>query len=336
MKSPELRSVVSQLRTLSSLRELALESDAQLLQRFLDSKEELAFAEIVHRHGAMILRVGQRILRNDSDAEDIFQATFLLLARKANSIRKLDSLSSWLFGVAYRLSQRLRLQQSHRQQIEKKVVSKETDNSEDSWDANQELLLDSLADLPERYRKPLISCYLEGKTHEELAKELQSPLGTVRSWIARGRELLTRRGILLSVTGIHTLLTVNAASATSTTIRTTSVEPVVQASIPFMGRMDVSHLVSSQALRLTKGSFMITKLHMGLMAILGTMFVGLGFASNDFVNQKKTEPSKDSKIIAKNDAKIIEVDLSLGFDQLQRNRRCERIRCYSIVERFYE
>jgi RNA polymerase sigma-70 factor (ECF subfamily) len=137
----------------------------------------------------MVLRVARRVLGSETDAEDVYQATFLLLARRAGSIRKRESVASWLHGVAHRLALSARGKRARRQRHERRAA--ETRSSEappdSAWSELEETLHDVLAQLPGRYRTPLIYCYLEGWTQEEVAQQLGKPLGTVRSWLARGR-----------------------------------------------------------------------------------------------------------------------------------------------------
>lgn len=193
-------------------------SDAELLRRFLTQREEDAFAALVHRHGTMVLRVARRVLGNDADAEDVFQATFLLLSRRAAAIRKREAVAGWLHGVAHRLALSARTKRMRRQEREWQAA--ETRPTETpttaAWSELEETLHEALAQLPEKYRTPLVCCYLEGRTQEEAARQLGTPLGTVRSWLARGREMLRkrllRRGISLSVEGAITALLASACA----------------------------------------------------------------------------------------------------------------------------
>jgi RNA polymerase sigma factor (sigma-70 family) len=199
-------------------------TDAELLARFVGRLDESAFEALLGRHGPMVLRVARRVLPSDADAEDVFQATFLLLARKAATIRKRTALACWLHGVAHRLALGLRHQQTRRQARETRAAN--TRHSGDSgaasaWRDLDGVLDDVLAGLPEKYRTPLVYCYLEGRTQEEVAHLLGAPLGTVRGWLARGRELLrqrlVRRGVALSAAGLATTLLASAAAASACT-----------------------------------------------------------------------------------------------------------------------
>src|SRR5262245_40635594 len=162
-------------------------SDADLLGRFVATREEGAFAALLRRYGPMVLQVCRRVLSEVHDAEDAFQATFLLLVKKAHSIRKRESIASWLYGTAYRLAVQLRRQSARRKACEQRgrngIPSKEVrkPDYEAAWRELQAVLDQELTQLPDRYQAPLVLCYFEGKTHEEAARQLGWPLGTVRT-----------------------------------------------------------------------------------------------------------------------------------------------------------
>src|SRR5262249_19803795 len=156
-------------------------SDAQLLERFLAHRAETAFAALLDRHGPMVWRVCQRVLRHRQDAEDVFQATFLTLTCKGASIRKAGSVACWLHGVAYRPARRLQAEQARKLQPESRP-SKDPRNDPAHQASALELhavLDEELHRLAERYRRPLVLCYLEGKTRDEAAEQLGWSLGTL-------------------------------------------------------------------------------------------------------------------------------------------------------------
>src|SRR5262249_28100056 len=155
-------------------------------------QEEAAFAALLRRHGPLVWSVSRRVLHREQDAEDVFQATFLLLARKASSIRKRESVSSWLHGVAHRLALKAKAQAACRKTHEKRAADmRDTGpNLGEAWQELQAALDAALQDLPEKYRSALVLCYLEGKTHVEAAQVLGCPLATIRTRVARGRRLL--------------------------------------------------------------------------------------------------------------------------------------------------
>jgi RNA polymerase sigma factor (sigma-70 family) len=196
-------------------------TDAQLLDRFLTRRDEGAFAALVERHGPMVLAVCRGVLKHASDAEDAFQATFLVLFRKAGGLRSAGSLGGWLYRVAYRIALRANAVASRRRLrfSEEGMMAVESAASGGA-EVDRELLPIIHAEidrLPERYRAPIALCYLEGLSYEQAAHQLGWPLGTVGSRIARARELLrsrlTRRGVTATTAALSALLAREATAA---------------------------------------------------------------------------------------------------------------------------
>jgi RNA polymerase sigma factor (sigma-70 family) len=179
--------------------ELRGEPDAELLGRFLTSRDEAAFTAVVCKHGPMVYRVCRGVLRNSADAEDAAQATFLVLAQKASSVRKRDSLPSWLHGVALRTARKLRAANARRQAREGLAVAPVVAVEDLTVREAGEMLHAELEKLPARYKGPLVLCYLQGKTHDEAAAELGWTVTAFRGRLERARnklrDSLTRRGV---------------------------------------------------------------------------------------------------------------------------------------------
>jgi len=188
-------SILRYLRNLTAREALKAVPDAELLERFTAASDEAAFAVIVRRHGGMVLQVCRSLLANHADAEDAFQATFLVLARRARSIRKNSSLGSWLYGVAYRTALKARAANATRKRHEARAHSHAEVEAVDelTWREAQWILHQELARLPEKYRAPLVLCYLQGKRQDEAARTLRWPHGRLRSMLERARELLRKR-----------------------------------------------------------------------------------------------------------------------------------------------
>lgn len=172
--------------------------DGSLLQRFAVNNEQAAFATLVARHERFVLGICQRVLGDSHAAEDAFQATFLVLARKAGALDSRNPLTGWLYKVAYHLSLRVRATTARQREREKEVAVEQAKPSAEA-DANLErqelrrVIHEELQRLPEKYRAPLTLCYLDGRTHEEAAREIGVPRGSMAKRISEGLDLLRNR-----------------------------------------------------------------------------------------------------------------------------------------------
>ena len=230
-------------------------TDRQLLERFRAREgeaAELAFASLVERHGPMILRVCRRTLRDEHDARDAFQATFLVLVRKAASLGSQHSLGGWLHGVACRVAAHARAAEARRRLHERRVAEAATiptPAANGGWDDLGTVLHEEIGRLPETYRAAVVLCDLEGLTQEQAAQRLGWPAGTVRSRLARGRGRLqirlTRRGFAPFVGAVAALLT---AEATTVAIPAALVEATVRAATLAAAGQTVVGAVSAAAL----------------------------------------------------------------------------------------
>jgi RNA polymerase sigma factor (sigma-70 family) len=169
--------------------------DGELLERFIAARDGSAFEELVARHGPMVLGVCRHVLIDRHDAEDAFQATFLVLARQAGTIRDRRVLGAWLHGVAYRLALRAKLDAARRRMHERQVADMAAAGPWDelAWQELRLALHEEVQRLPEKYRAPIVLCYLEGQSHEAAAAHLDWPIGTVKGRLARARDLLQAR-----------------------------------------------------------------------------------------------------------------------------------------------
>jgi RNA polymerase sigma factor (sigma-70 family) len=243
---------LQQGQTILAPREAAQPTDGQLLQRFASGRDEGAFSLLVRRHGTMVLGVCRRVLDNEHDAEDAFQATFLVLARQAQSIRKLESVGSWLYGVAYRISLRARSDAARRRALEEqaRTMPQQDPFVEAAWRELRPVLDEEVDRLPPKYRAPIILCYLEGKTNTEAARELGWTKGTVSGRLARARELLrsrlARRGV--TVTPALLLILLSRESLTVTVSSSLVAAAVAAAQLGKAGAAVTAGVVSARAL----------------------------------------------------------------------------------------
>jgi RNA polymerase sigma factor (sigma-70 family) len=196
-------------------------TDGELLQRFVASRDESAFELLVWRHGPLVMNVCRRVLSDNHDAEDAFQATFVILARKAGTIGRGESLGAWLYKVASRVALRARALRARRRGRERALeddqpIAEAGSAPEDgvAWKELAPLLDAEVNRLPEKYRKVFVLCYLEGKTNEAAARQLGCPKGTVLSRLARARDRLRQRlemrGVALAAAPFAALLAVHA------------------------------------------------------------------------------------------------------------------------------
>jgi RNA polymerase sigma factor (sigma-70 family) len=273
------------IRRLAAAHDPGDQADGELLRRFALRREEAAFTTLMHRHGPMVLGVCQSILRDAQDAEDAFQATFLVLARKAGAISKPGSVASWLHGVACRLAARVRAEAARRRAHERQVVPMPTREPQEEvvWRDLRPLLHEEVARLPERYRLPFVLCYLEGKTNEEAADLLGLPKGTVLSRLSRGRERLrrrlTRRGLTLTGGLLAALLAHNSARAA---VPAALAEGTLRAAVAFATGPGAAGRVAAPVLAYAQGMLRaasIARLKLATAVLLGFALAGAGAAT---------------------------------------------------------
>lgn len=179
-------------------------TDEQLLSRFFQSRDDSAFVVLVRRYGPLVYGVCWRVLRDVHDAEDAFQATFLVLVRKGRTICNPGRLGSWLYGVAYRTARKAKAKAARRTQLENKAHAMQPTSSLDAMTYQElsQILEEEIARLPDKYSSVLVLCYLEGKSTAQAASLLGWPEGSMSRRLSRARELLrsrlTRRGLTLS------------------------------------------------------------------------------------------------------------------------------------------
>ncbi len=268
MATRSLSEFFSSLTRRMALETLADQSDPQLVARALAGPDEAALQAIVHRHGAMVYRVCWRVLHHVHDAEDAFQATFLVLAQKLRSVRKQASLASWLHGVAHRVALKARTQAAARRRHESQAAAGQETPPEDGSGKELLALLDAeLERLPEKWRLPLILCYLEGRTQDEAAGQLGWSKTTLRNRLDEARAALgrrlTRRGFVFPAV-LSTVLLSDCMTPAAGMVATTVVGAVAVAS----GKPVAA--ASAKAAALAKGM-----VHVMLLSNWRTMLAGL-------------------------------------------------------------
>ena len=215
----QLNDVLRNLRRAGLLPDPEQPTDGELLESFVSRRDGTALEALVRRHGPMVWGVCRRVLRDHHDAEDAFQATFLVLVRKAASVKPREMVGNFLYGVAHQTALKARATAAKRRARERQVahmpepVAKEPGLGGD-WQA---VLDQELSRLPDMYRAAIVLCDLEGKTRKEAARQLGVPDGTLAARVARARTMLAKRlarnGVVLSAGSLAALLSEGAASA---------------------------------------------------------------------------------------------------------------------------
>ena len=295
-------SVVRQIETLFDAGSVTGLTDRQLIERFTarrDPAGEAAFAALVFRHGPMVLDICRQLLSNPHDAEDAFQAVFLVLARKARSIGDPELLANWLYGVALRTARNASKQHARRRRNEEAAMMRHSgtgssvliDPSVPAPDQmvvareQAEALYSEIDRLARPFRLAVVLCYFEGLTLDEAARRLNCPAGTVRSRLARAYEKLrrglSRRGVVLPVAAISLALT---APETSASVSSSLCHITTRAAIGFAARQATAGASSATAITLAHEvlrSMVVTKLKLVACAFLlvGAVAGGAGLVA---------------------------------------------------------
>jgi RNA polymerase sigma factor (sigma-70 family) len=253
MANRQLSMFLRRLRRVVLLPSASGPSDSELLQRFVQGRDEEAFELLVWRHGAMVLNVCRRVLRREHDAEDAFQATFLTLVRKAGAIGKREAVGSWLYKVAYRIALRARGVASPRSLPEGPLPDPSSVEPIHDllWREFGSAMDEEIHRLPNRYQAAVVLCHLEDQTSESAARTLDCPPGTVGTWLARGRELLrrrlARRGFdVSSVVGARNVVAALSAALVNSTVQAALLGTAEQAA--------AAGVISASVATLTKGA----------------------------------------------------------------------------------
>ncbi|MGP0068612.1 MAG: sigma-70 family RNA polymerase sigma factor [Isosphaeraceae bacterium] len=291
-------------------------SDRQLLERFTRYGDASAFEVLVLRHGPMVLRVCRNRLHDPNDAQDAFQATFLILVRRSGSIRRRDSVGSWLYGVASRVAARVRIGAARRHAVEERAacrVPEAVDTSEGDEAEPEEfgpIVQEEVRRLPEKYRTVVVLCYWQGLTHEQAAAQLGIPLGTVRSRMARARDLLrrrlTRRG-LTPLAGVVTAAMDGVSVIRLSPIPAELMQATVRAAVEVVSGPATGLVVSGAVASLVQRFiWSMTMIKIGGVAagivLVGIAGYGVGKAANPAGQSqelRQVAPERDSGLVRK-------------------------------------
>jgi RNA polymerase sigma factor (sigma-70 family) len=284
MATGQLGTVIDHLRRTAGRPDVAGLTDGELLGAFLARQDAAALEALVRRHAGLVHGVCRRVLGNAADADDAFQATFLVLVRRAASVRPREKVGNWLYGVAYKTALAARRQSARRRAREKQVTEMPhplTGPDQARLDL-QQLLDRELSQLPEKYRLPVVLCDLEGRTRREVASQLRLPEGTLSNRLTAGRQRLAgrlkRRGLALSTAAVATLLEQEASARAPAALVTVTVNTALQvAATPAA----LAVLLPSPVATLTQGvlqTMWLAKLKLTVAAVFALGVVGAGTA----------------------------------------------------------
>ncbi|WZO99035.1 sigma-70 family RNA polymerase sigma factor [Isosphaeraceae bacterium EP7] len=303
--SSRLASGSRDLQALFGLGRVGDWTDAQLLDCFKGSEghdSEAAFTTLVRRHGPMVLRVCRGVLKDEHDAQDAFQATFLVLARGASSVRDRSSVAGWLFGVSHRVSSRAKVALARRRTHERRaalMIDRMRQEGAGDSHVDRSALDEEIRKLPEKYREPIVLCYIEGLSQEQAAAHLGWPSGTVRGRLCKARNLLrarlARRGLVVPAAAIAVAST---ARETLAAVPTSLVDSTVRAAmLSGAGKAVAAGAASSTVAALANGTALsTTAAWLKLTAVL----VGIGLASMTvpgaagYLGQSRNPPAAES------------------------------------------
>ncbi len=304
MARPTLAHVVHTLRASNRRTADVPDSDHDLLARFVRSRDEAAFRALVNRHAKLVLSACRQVLTDPADLDDAFQATFVVLLKRAKAVDAATPLGGWLFAVAHRMAVRCRADNTRRRTREAEAARRQRTTAEPpdlSWREAAAVLHDELNALPDKYRLPLLLCCVHGLSRDEAAAELGTTLGAVRWQLERGRALLerrlTRRGLVLSA-GLLAVLVGGSRAAGGPSAEL----------IDLAVRAAGGH-ASSAAAALARGVFPMTTLKqmvLPVVLVLGLVGVGLGVGfrppvanADEKPAQKPEKPKADAKAESK-------------------------------------
>ena len=305
MATGQDNSLLRHLRRAALLNDAGDVTDGQLLERFLAAREEAAFEVLLRRHGPMVLGVCRRVLSNVHDAEDAFQAAFVVLIRKGPSLLPRQTLGNWLYGVAYHTALKARAAGWKRRAKERQAAAmgRPQAPAEDKADDLLPLLDRELDRLPDKYREAVVLCELEGKTREEAARQLGVPRGTLSGRLTTARRMLarrlTRRGVTLSGTALATVLASGAASAC---VPPALAGSTLKAAVALAAGQAAAGVLSAEVAALTQGmlkSLLLAKLQLTTTAAL-LLAVALGGSAGGYAYHLSARASAPSEVSGSN------------------------------------
>jgi RNA polymerase sigma factor (sigma-70 family) len=277
-------------------------TDGELLGCFIEHRDEAAFAALVRRHGPMVWGVCRRLL-DHHDAEDAFQAAFLVLARKAASILPRELVANWLYGVAHQTALQARRTLARRRVRERQVTKMPEPGviQQDFWNDLQPVLDKELSCLPDKYRVVVVLCDLEGQSRKEVARQLACPEGTVAGRLARARELLAKRLARNGISLSGGLLAMAAAQGTTSAALPAFlvVSTIQAATVGAAGQAAATGVISTKVAALTEGvlkAMLLSKLKAATMVLLTLTLLGVSGVLLTYATLRSEQPKFDKDL----------------------------------------
>jgi RNA polymerase sigma factor (sigma-70 family) len=328
------KSMTQRDRLLDHIRRLALQgmgerrTDGQLLELFISARDEAAFALLLRRHGAMVWSVCRRVLGNAHDADDAFQATFLVFVRKADSIRPREAVGNWLYGVAYRTALESRGRIARRRAKERPLQdvpspeNKPQEQCQELWPIFDR----ELSRLADKYRLPIVLCDLEGRSRKEVARQLAIPEGTLSSRLATARKKLAARlaryGFAVTAASLGTLLTEKAATASlSLSLLSATTKAALLAAA---GSTAVAGAVSATVSTLTEGvlkAMFIAKIKTATLVLCSVASLGVGTGGVYYQTRAGAADSPQTDRVVQDNRKSISEPRDREIDKLRRENQ---------------
>jgi RNA polymerase sigma-70 factor (ECF subfamily) len=324
-----MNNLIFQLRKVILGRDGANLKDGQLLERFVAERDEAAFEMLVRRHGPMVLRVCRHVVGDEHDAEDAFQATFLVLARKAETIVPRDHVSNWLCGVAFRTGQAARAARLRRRTREQQVVDLPHPAVQPTGDPEMIPLLDrELNRLPEKFRLPIILCGVEGRGRKEVAAQLSLPEGTLASRLDTARRLLAKRlaryGVAISAAAAVLAVPKEGLAHTPPSLVTATVQAGMSKAPPAVAALANGVLRAAAWLRLKVAAAVI------LFALIGA---GSGLAAWQAARPTEPPDSPSSATLSEEKPVATQVETKIAQHELTEVERLQGVWNVVLLER---
>jgi RNA polymerase sigma factor (sigma-70 family) len=300
MAARQLNEFMRHLRRVLDRHDAGGITDGELVKRYVQQRDETAFEALLRRHGPMVFGVCRRVLHNQHDAEDAFQATFLIFVSKASSLRSPGMIGNWLYGVAYRTALHAREAAGKRRAKEAEMPAKSR-IAEDIWADLRPALDLELERLPDKYRSVIVLCDLEGKTRKEAARHLGRTEGTVASRLARGRVLLAKRlarhGLMLSGGALAAVLF--KAQTASASVPTCVVYSTIKAATLIAAGKATAGVISAKVATLTEGvlkAMLLTKLKTGMAVLVVLSVIAIPATALTYHAMARDEPKQSQDV----------------------------------------